>query len=355
MREALLRLIQAAPDRPSDDLFNEIALPLFQYQFECNPAYRRFCLLQKKGPDTVRSWEEIPPLPVTAFKVAEVACRPIGEARRIFHSSGTTLTGMSRHFLFDLEISRAAILSHFARHLMPEGEKMVLAILAPSPEEAPHSSLSHMMEVIREAFGAEGSRYYIEKGRLQGERLAYELAEAGAPVCLLGTSFSFVHFIDFHEERAFPCSLPAGSRLMDTGGFKGRSRTVSQHWLYAMFEKRLGIPVRNCINEYGMSEMTSQFYDGRIGSEPGRVYQAPPQLRTRFLHPETLKPVEKGEAGLLAHVDLANIDSAAALLTEDLGKEVDGGFVLLGRAPGAAMKGCSLSLDDLLKEGSSRP
>lgn len=231
---------------------------------------------------------------------------------------------------------------------------MRMAILTPSPEEAPGSSLSHMMEVVRKAFGTAESRYYIERERLQGERLAYELAEAREPICLLGTSFSFVHFIDFHEERGLPCSLPAGSRLIDTGGFKGKSRTVSQDWLYAMIERRLGVPYENCVNEYGMCEMTSQFYDGIVGKAASRLYKAPPQVRTRVLDPTTLAPVPKGSIGLLAHIDLANIDSVAAILTEDLGREVDGGFSLIGRAGDADLKGCSLTLDDLLQGDSEK-
>ncbi|MFY9269592.1 MAG: hypothetical protein WAO55_07580 [Candidatus Manganitrophaceae bacterium] len=98
-----------------------------------------------------------------------------------------------------------------------------------------------------------------------------------------------------------------------------------------------------------MAEMTSQFYDGVVGRKDPRVYSAPPQLRSRLLHPETLQPVRKGEVGLLAHYDLANIDSVMAILTEDLGREVDGGFVLLGRASGSAPKGCSITLDELIQ------
>jgi hypothetical protein len=245
-----------------------------------------------------------------------------------------------------------AILSHFGRQMMPEGKRMQLAILTPSPDEAPDSSLSYMMETVREAYGTAESRYYIERGRLQGERLAYDLAESREPICLLGTSFSFVHFIDFHEERAFPLVLPKGSRLMDTGGFKGKSREVSREWIYAMAERQWGIPPENCVNEYGMAEMSSQFYDRTVGRESLRLYSPPPQVRTRVLSPETLQPVVKGEIGLLAHIDLANIDSAAAILSEDIGREVEGGFLLIGRATGASAKGCSLTLDDLLEKGS---
>lgn len=347
----ILRLIHAESNPAEEALFNAAALSLFEYQFNRNPAYRQFSLSQKKEPKQLRSWEEIPFLPVMAFKLLDVACRPAGEAKKLFHSSGTTRADRSRHYLFDLEIAKAAILAHFGKQMMPEGKRMRLAILTPSPEEAPDSSLSYMMETVRQAFGTEESRYYIERGRLQGERLAFDLAESKEPVCLLGTSFSFVHFIDFHEERAFPVTLPKGSRLMDTGGFKGKSREVSREWIYAMAGERWGIPQENCVNEYGMSELTSQFYDRIVGRDSLRAYTPPPQVRTRILSPETLQPVAKGEIGLLAHLDLANVDSVAAILTEDIGREVDGGFIVIGRASGAAAKGCSLTLDDLLERG----
>ncbi len=357
MRDDLLRLIQAGPEKSKDgldSLFNDLAVRLYQHQFERNRPYRQFCLMRHNTPDQINRWENIPPLPVTAFKFVDVACRPTQEAVQIFHSSGTTVAGgrgkgpYSRHALFDLDIARAAILHHFKRHLLPPG-KIRLCILTPSPEEAPHSSLSYMMGVVREAYGTEESDYYIRRGRLLGEKLSYDLSEAKKPVVLIGTSFSFVHFIDFHVERAFPISLPKGSRVMDTGGFKGKSRTVSSHWLYGMIEKRFGIPLEYCINEYGMSELTSQFYDGFAGEYAPRLYHAPPQARVQVLSPETLQPVQKGEVGLLALYDLANIDSVLALLTEDIGRAVKGGFEWIGRAAGADLKGCSLALDRLLQ------
>lgn len=347
MRENILALIHAT-DAVSEKRFNDAALPLFRRQFDLNLPYRRFCLSRGKSPDRVRTWEEIPPLPAMAFKVAEISCRPTEEAARIFESSGTTGKEKSRHPLFDLELSEAAILAHFRKHLLPEGKKKRMAILAPSPGEAPRSSLSHMMEVIRRADGIEGSAYYIAGSRLDAARLASDLSKAAAPVCLLGTSFSFVHFLDFLQAQALRIRLPEGSRLMDTGGFKGRSKEIARDDLYQLYQERLGLPAEWCVNEYGMSEMTSQFYDGVVGRKRPRVYSAPPQLRSRLLHPETLEPVRRGEVGLLAHYDLANFDSALAILTEDLGQETEGGFLLLGRRPGAPPKGCSLHHDDLL-------
>ncbi len=355
-RDAICNLIHSLihSESSSDARFNNLAKLIFQYQFEQNPPYRKFCLLQDKSPDQINRWEDIPALPVTAFKFVDVVCQPLAKAVRVFHSSGTTKEKRSHHALFDLEIAQAAIVSHFKRHVLNGEEKIRFCVLTPPPEQAPHSSLSYMMEVLREAFGTEESEYYIHQGvsapagHLLADKLFSDLCEAEKPVLLIGTSFSFVHFIDFIMERPEPLSLPPGSRLMDTGGFKGKSRTVSSHWLYGMIEKRLGIPTAYCCNEYGMSEMTSQFYDGIAGVPRSRIYHAPPQTKCQILSPFTLKPVTKGEVGLLAVCDLANLDSVSAILTEDLAKEVSNGFELMGRATGADIKGCSVDLDTLL-------
>jgi hypothetical protein len=47
-------------------------------------------------------------------------------------------------------------------------------------------------------------------------------------------------------------------------------------------------------------------------------------------------------------VDLANLGSVLAVLTEDRGTLVEGGFRLEGRVPGAEPRGCSLAMEDLL-------
>jgi hypothetical protein len=46
--------------------------------------------------------------------------------------------------------------------------------------------------------------------------------------------------------------------------------------------------------------------------------------------------------------DLANVDSVCAIQTSDLARSVGDGVVVLGRAPGAVARGCSLTLDQWL-------
>ncbi len=349
MQHDIVHFIAKSPETASDAEFNTLALSLFAYQYKTNLPYQRFCRSKNIVPESVQRWQEIPHLPVLAFKWGEISCMPTAQAARVFYSSGTTQQEKSKHFLRDLVTARAAILAHFKRHLLPDCDQMRMMILTPSPEEDPHASLSYMMSVVRELFGAEGSDYYIQEGVLQSETLLKELAATDEPVMLLGTSFSFVHLIDNCEKEGIKFTLPEGSRLMDTGGFKGKSREVPQGWIYEMAGKLWGISPPYCINEYGMSEMCSQFYDRVVGERSPRVYIAPPQVKTRVLFPETLQSVPDGSVGLLAHTDLANIDSVAFILTEDLGRKIDDGFVLMGRASGAEKKGCSITMDELLE------
>ncbi|VAX28648.1 hypothetical protein MNBD_NITROSPIRAE01-808 [hydrothermal vent metagenome] len=350
MQHDIVHYIAASPKTASEAEFNRLALLLFEYQHTHNAPYRKFCLSKKIAPGDVKHWHEIPALPVLAFKWAQITCRPKETPARIFYSSGTSRQERSQHRLFDLVTARAAILAHFKRHLLPDHDQMRMIMLTPPPEEAPNASLSYMMSVLCELFGTSESSYYIQNDTLQNTQLVSALASAGEPLMLLGTSFSFVHFIDYCEKKGIRLKLPIGSRLMDTGGFKGKSREVPQAWIYEMAEKHWGILPEYCINEYGMSELISQFYDGIAGIAAPRIYVAPPQLKTRVLSPETLAPLPDGEIGLLAHTDLANIDSVATILTEDLGRKTEGGFLLSGRASNAEQKGCSITMDALLEK-----
>ncbi len=153
------------------------------------------------------------------------------------------------------------------------------------------------------------------------------------------------------ERPLLDARLPDGSRVMETGGFKGRSRTVPRKELYAAIDSRLGIPSDRIVNEYGMTELLSQLYEPVLTGGP-RLHHPPPWVRTRVLDPATLDPLPPGREGLLCHFDLANLGSVCCVLTEDLGvehPEAEGhGFRVLGRNPGAEPRGCSLAMDDLM-------
>jgi len=73
-----------------------------------------------------------------------------------------------------------------------------------------------------------------------------------------------------------------------------------------------------------------------------RHFHFPSWARMQIVSPETGREVADGETGLIRIFDLANVFSVAAVQTEDLGVRRGGGFELIGRAPLAEPRGCSL-------------
>ncbi len=373
--EAILAFMER--DDATEEEFNELALQIFAYQFERNEPYRSLCERRGKTPKTVSHWSEIPPVPTQAFKVLDLVCEPVSQAQALFLSSGTTQGEQrrSRHFIFNLRLYETSVLRWFEPHLLPERETMPIAVLFPPPDELPNSSLGHMLATILTKWGAKKNQkglgagdwglpkgltsdWFIRNGKLLANELASWLRRAeenNQPIMLLGTSFSFVHFLDWCAVNRLSFQLPCGSRLMDTGGFKGRSREIPRDELYRLSEQFLGIPAEWCVNEYGMAELSSQFYDGVVGQpyfaaqDPSKRLHKPPHwARTKVLDPETLEEVGEGKVGVLCHYDLANRGSVMAVLTEDLGVREGDGFVLLGRARGSELRGCSVLIDELL-------
>ena len=65
-------------------------------------------------------------------------------------------------------------------------------------------------------------------------------------------------------------------------------------------------------------------------------------MRVRVVNPATDGDVTDGAVQVL---DLANVDSAACILTDDRAARAAEGFRLLGRLPDAVQRGCSLAAE----------
>jgi acyl-protein synthetase LuxE len=358
LRAAILEMIRRGADQPADDReFDGLALRLFTYQFAMNAPYRKFCQRRGKTPDSVGNWQEVPPVPIAAFKELTLSTRPVDEAVACFMTSGTTNPEKrGKHYHFSLEVYDASAANFFKANVLPDVERMRLLILGSPPDLMPNSSLSHYLGVAHRYFGSSGSRFYIGADGLQADDLASEVRAAercGEPICLLGASFAFVHFLDGCRADGLQFRLPPGSRIMDTGGFKGRSREVPQEELYAALAEVFCVPPGQCINMYGMTELSMQCYDSplrrrALGLPEERQMQAPPWARTVVLDADSLTPVQQGMRGIICHYDLANCSSVIGILTEDVGITTAAGFRLLGRVKGAESRGCSVSVDEML-------
>jgi hypothetical protein len=217
-----------------------------------------------------------------------------------------------------------------------------MIFLTPSPEQVPHSSLVHMFETIwlKQGNSAGKAPFFAKTGSdgiwiIDFEGVLKALGQN--PQFLFGTAFSFVHLLDFLTEKNLRLQLPKNTRVMETGGYKNRSRSMPKAELHELIEKHLGVPRENIICEYGMSELSSQAY-----ADPTGAFRFPPWARARIISPETWLEVADGVTGLVRIFDLANVFSVAAVQTEDLGIRRTDGFELVGRAQFAEPRGCSL-------------
>ena len=339
-------------DAPTSDAeFNDLARAISAFQFEHNPPYRAFCEQTLQTPDRITHWTEIPAVPAAAFRDFALTCFPAGEAVAEFHSSGTTQRQTSRHLFKTLDLYQAAAMPNFATHLLPDGVRLPVLALTQSPGDAPRSSLSRMFGWIAEDFGLPESRFFVEGNVLRVENVVHDLCEAQwsqQPVLLLGTAFAFAHLFDYLAEHDLRFELPERSRAMETGGFKGRAREMTKPELYALFEQRLGLPSWRVVNEYGMTELSSQFYDPSLRKQRRSDRKTPPPwTRVQIIDPQTNEPASPGERGLIRVLDAANLWSVMSIQTDDVGVADGNGFAVLGRAGGAMPRGCALNAEAL--------
>ena len=341
-----------------EEEFDRLAREVFAHQFRFIPAYRRLCeLVGVSAPADVGSWREIPPVPTGAFKVGRWATFPHEADVVTFRTSGTTQGASGVHRLDTLGLANAAILKSARRYVVPDRERIRCLFLSPPPGSARESSLVHMFAVYAEAFGEPESAFVLG-GRSVGAATPAALDAAvadGEPVLVAGAALAYLGVLETTDGS---WDLPHGSRCLVPGGFKGAARRADPDRLAESIEERLGIPRTHQVQEYGMTELSSQLYDGGLrralgflDGPAGRGFRVPPWMRVRIVEPFSGRDVEHGESGALVHVDLANRGSALVVQTSDLGAAAEDGVRLIGREPDAEVRGCSLAAELWLERG----
>lgn len=357
----------AADPRPwPEERFAEWARRVFALQYRYNQPYRRYCRRLDRSPDNVATWRDVPAVPTAAFREIPLCVGPPDRAEVVFRTSGTSRGAHRRgvHPVVDTDLYRASAESAFLAHVLDGPSPLPICSLLPPFEPSRDSSLSWMCETVVERFGAAGSVWAADESGIDWEaadRFAAAAAEADRPVGVLATTLALDAWTGRLARHGTRQRLPEGSRLMDTGGAKGRSGFDRSSAVDRAVD-RLGVRRELVINEFGMTELLSQRYSRPAGAdgelrgrrasalerEGGPALYGPPWLRTRALDPATLAELPEGEVGLLCHFDLANAGSVSAILTEDLGTVRDDAIEWVGRSPGAAPRGCSLATAELL-------
>jgi hypothetical protein len=321
LEESVLQFI-----RSGEGSFETLILAAHAFQRSLCAPYKAYCRAIKEP----SSWPEIPAIPLSAYRNAPIRSFPADETIRSFRTSGTTGEGYGEHHFRSLELYRTAATAGWERAGL---RKDNLFCLLPSPNESPHSSLSCMGGWL-----ASPQRFFFK----DWDKLIVAVSREKKPVVLFGTALAFLDVFEQLGNREI--RLPAGSAAVETGGYKGTKRDLPKSEFYAYFKRHLGIDAKAVWNEYGMTELSSQFYSRGLGNP----HRGAPWVRALVIDPESGQECADGETGILRIFDLANTGSCCAIQTRDLAIRRGENFELIGRDPAALPRGCSRTADEFL-------
>jgi phenylacetate-coenzyme A ligase PaaK-like adenylate-forming protein len=312
--------------------FHDAAMKIFEYQADTNKVYSDFLQGLKILKGDVTKIEEIPFLPVELFK-NHIIISGKQSPERIFESSGTTGSSVSRHHVADIGIYEESYSRAF-RLFYGEPSDYIIAALLPSYTERENSSLVYMMNGLIKQSGNSSGGFFINNTDELLHRIKKWKSEK-QKIMVVGVSFAL---LDLAEEISPDLS---GVIVMETGGMKGRRKEITRAELHSVLKEKLNIT--NVHSEYGMTELLSQAY-----SKGNGLFQSPPWMKILIRdHQDPLSIIEEPyKTGGINIIDLANINSCSFISTGDLGrKHKDGSFEVLGRFDNSDIRGCNLLID----------
>ena len=308
--------------------FEKCSLEVFQFQYEQNPVYRKFCEHLKRNPGNVGSIEDIPFLPIEFFKSHDIFCRDL-PAEITFTSSGTTGMTPSRHLVPKLDIYEQSFRKAFELFYGKSSDYTILALL-PSYLERTGSSLIYMADDLIRSSGNTESGFYLNDLNSLSAKLK-KLDKAGKKTLLIGVSFALLDLVEKQDFQLNHCTI------METGGMKGRRKELIRAELHEILKKGFG--VSEIHSEYGMTELLSQAYSKGDG-----LFDCPPWMDILIRDPEDALTLNAlGKSGGINVIDLANLYSCSFIATQDLGKKFKNGKTeILGRFDNSDIRGCNL-------------
>ncbi|HSP39982.1 MAG TPA: hypothetical protein VLN46_01020, partial [Gillisia sp.] len=108
--------------------FETVALEVFRHQYQNTPVYSDFCRFLKKDLTTVRTFRDIPFLPIEFFKTHKVLSNAM-KPQAVFTSSGTTGQSASKHLVGDISLYEQSFHWAFKRFYGEPEEWVILALL----------------------------------------------------------------------------------------------------------------------------------------------------------------------------------------------------------------------------------
>lgn len=310
--------------------FQELALDIFHFQAEKCDIYKSYLKNLKINPQKIKTFSQIPFLPIEFFKTHEVKTTRFNE-ETVFYSSGTTSLNRSKHFIRNLSLYNNSFIKAFELFYGNIKNYCILALL-PSYLEQKDSSLVFMVDNLIEESNNPESGFFLYNYQELADTLML-LERQKQKTLLIGVSFALLEFAE-----KFNLNLKH-TIIMETGGMKGRRKEIIRDELHAYLIDKLA--VENIHSEYGMTELLSQAYSKGKG-----IFKSPPWMK--ILIRDTYDPfrmLPDNTSGGINIIDLANIYSCSFIETKDLGKTfTDNIFTVSGRYDNSDIRGCNLMI-----------
>ncbi|MDR2887348.1 MAG: acyltransferase [Bacteroidales bacterium] len=313
--------------------FKNMALAIFEYQYRTNAVYQLWAKCLNNTPETVSQLTELPFLPVEFFK-NHIIVSGSEKTQKIFESSGTTNSSVSKHHVTDLDLYAESFIKTFRMFYGNPSEYIITALL-PAYTERGNSSLVYMVNSLIKMSNNPLSGFYNMADNAFIDNITSPVN--GKKRLLFGVSFALLDLATKHPDLS-------GSTVMETGGMKGKRKEITRHELHKTLAEAFNIPVVH--SEYGMTELLSQAY-----SKGNGVFYPPPWMKIvlRDLCDPLTVFTEPGQTGGINIIDLANINSCSFIATGDIGKLLPGGgFEVLGRFDNSDIRGCNLLTENFM-------
>jgi hypothetical protein len=347
LAEQVLQVLEAGVEG-DPGVFDPLALEIFAYQYENNVPYRHYCEAVRVSPSDVSAWTDVPAYPTDAFKHEIVASFEAEKAVQAIMTSGTTRPNQRGRIFRDetgqklvFKANRVMTGAYLFPDFKPD-ERTRILLLVPSLDIAPTMGMAIGLDQSRQHFGTEDSTFLVGRTGVDIKRLVAALRDSertGRPVTMIGATSAYVYFLKACREKGVSFRLPAGSRVCDGGGYRGRFGVVTRDDYYRLVDKVLGVPAHHCVNTLGLGETATNYFDTVLrdkvlGRPTGPRHKAsPPWTRTQVYDIDTREVLPPGKVGLLRHFDLCNLPTVLGVQSDNLGvMDESGGFEIIGRA-----------------------
>jgi hypothetical protein len=313
------------------------ALALYKHQASHCAVFKEYHELLNRNPLKATKLEDILYLPIQFFKSKEVKTGS-WPYQTVYHSSGTTSTDTSKHYVYQVNHYLDHAVSAFTAQYGSLQQYHLLA-LVPSYLENPHSSLIAMLAHFIGQTESEYSGFFANNYKQLLDTLKIlEEQNNSKKIILWGVTYALLDLLESSFDFE---SLSHKLIIVETGGMKGRRQEMQKTELHQVLCQGFGVDQIH--SEYGMTELLSQAYShGENIFTPAATMRV--QLR-EVSDPYTyIANTNHSKTGAINIIDLANVYTCGFIETADLGQYYgsEGQFRILGRLDNADIRGCNL-------------